>query len=87
MNLSFKRITSSGSFIPEIDGLRFIAIASVVVMHASVYIMIKDQSKYIDAFNFELLAEILALFWVYLLLNIISPTENQFILNLTLLGG
>lgn len=59
MNLSFKRITSSGSFIPEIDGLRFIAIASVVVMHASVYIMIKDQSKYIDAFNFELLAEIL----------------------------
>lgn len=59
MNLSFKRITSSGGFIPEIDGLRFIAIASVVIMHASVYIIIKDQSEYVDYFNFELLAEIL----------------------------
>ena len=59
MNLSFKRITSSGSFIPEIDGLRFIAIASVVIMHASVYIIIKDETEYVDTFNFELLAEIL----------------------------
>lgn len=59
MKLSFKRITSSGSFIPEVDGLRFIAIASVVIMHASVYIMIKDQSNYVDVFDFELLAKIL----------------------------
>lgn len=59
MNLSFKRITSSGGFIPEIDGLRFIAIASVVIMHASVYIMIKDETEYVDVFNFKLLAEIL----------------------------
>jgi len=29
----FTRITTSGRFIPEIDGLRFIAIISVVVYH------------------------------------------------------
>ncbi|MFT7071920.1 acyltransferase family protein [Patiriisocius sp. Uisw_017] len=59
MKLAFKRITSTGSFIPEIDGLRFIAIASVVIMHASSYIMIKDQTNYIDVFDFELLGSIL----------------------------
>jgi peptidoglycan/LPS O-acetylase OafA/YrhL len=59
MKLSFKRITSSGSFIPEVDGLRFIAIASVVIKHASVYIILKDQSNYVDAFDIELLANIL----------------------------
>ena len=31
--LSLRRITSGGKFIPEIDGLRFVAIASVVVSH------------------------------------------------------
>jgi peptidoglycan/LPS O-acetylase OafA/YrhL len=30
---AFQRVTSSGAFIPEIDGLRFIAIASVVLFH------------------------------------------------------
>jgi peptidoglycan/LPS O-acetylase OafA/YrhL len=29
----FRRITSSGTFIPEIDGLRFVAVASVVLYH------------------------------------------------------
>lgn len=31
--LQLRRITSSGRFIPEIDGLRFVAIASVVLYH------------------------------------------------------
>jgi peptidoglycan/LPS O-acetylase OafA/YrhL len=31
----FSRITTSGAFIPEIDGLRFIAIASVLLLHCS----------------------------------------------------
>lgn len=31
----FSRITSGGKFIPEIDGLRFLAIASVLLFHAS----------------------------------------------------
>lgn len=34
---SFQRITSSGRFIPEIDGLRFLAIATVILFHASTY--------------------------------------------------
>jgi peptidoglycan/LPS O-acetylase OafA/YrhL len=31
---SFRRITTNGAFIPEIDGLRFVAIISVVLLHA-----------------------------------------------------
>ena len=30
---SLRRVTSGGKFIPEIDGLRFVAIASVVISH------------------------------------------------------
>lgn len=59
MKLSFKRITSSGSFIPEIDGLRFIAIASVVIMHTSIYIMLKDKTDYLDSFDFKSLGKML----------------------------
>lgn len=59
MNLEFKRITSSGKFIPEIDGLRFIAIASVVLMHVSIYIILKDQTNYEDVFDFNFLGKIL----------------------------
>lgn len=33
MNLSLRRITSGGGYIPEVDGLRFVAIASVVLYH------------------------------------------------------
>lgn len=33
MQLSFQRITSTGNYVPEIDGLRFIAIFSVVLHH------------------------------------------------------
>lgn len=35
---SFRRITTSGEFIPEIDGLRFIAISAVVWRHVAVLI-------------------------------------------------
>ncbi len=31
---SFRRITKNGTFIPEVDGLRFIAIISVVLLHS-----------------------------------------------------
>jgi peptidoglycan/LPS O-acetylase OafA/YrhL len=34
---NLQRITSSGNFIPEIDGLRFIAITSVVLFHIQYY--------------------------------------------------
>lgn len=42
MNISFKRITSSGLFIPEIDGLRFIAIAIVMLQHVVGFLSVKD---------------------------------------------
>jgi peptidoglycan/LPS O-acetylase OafA/YrhL len=37
----FRRVTSSGSFISEIDGLRFIAIGTVVLFHLAVGLAIK----------------------------------------------
>ncbi|WP_316838235.1 acyltransferase [Pedobacter nutrimenti] len=54
MKLSFKRITSSGSFIPEIDGLRFIAITSVVLYHITGYLMTKkgQNSEYSSYYLF-----------------------------------
>lgn len=39
----FTRVTSSGTLIPEIDGLRFIAIASVVLLHASSQVFSKEH--------------------------------------------
>jgi peptidoglycan/LPS O-acetylase OafA/YrhL len=36
---SLSRITSSGNFIPEIDGLRFVAIAAVVAFHIYEYLI------------------------------------------------
>ena len=59
MTLSFKRITSSGNFIKEIDGLRFIAILSVVLFHISIYLVAKEKEIYSDA-HFFLLKKILA---------------------------
>jgi peptidoglycan/LPS O-acetylase OafA/YrhL len=38
--LSLRRVVSSGSYIPEIDGLRFIAVASVVMLHISAMTLI-----------------------------------------------
>ncbi len=49
MRLTFKRITSSGTFIPEIDGLRFIAITSVVLYHVVIWLNVKDEKLYSDA--------------------------------------
>lgn len=34
----FSRVTSSGSFIPQIDGLRFIAILAVFLFHLGIYV-------------------------------------------------
>ena len=42
----FRRVTTSGSFIPEIDGLRLIAIFSVVVFHVAVALAIKSPVAY-----------------------------------------
>jgi peptidoglycan/LPS O-acetylase OafA/YrhL len=42
----FRRVTTSGSFIPEIDGLRFVAIFAVVVFHLAAGLAIKAPAAY-----------------------------------------
>lgn len=49
MKFSFKRITSSGGYIPEIDGLRFIAIASVLLYHLDIFLSAKYSSPSINS--------------------------------------
>ena len=46
MKISFDRITSSGNYIPEIDGLRFISLVSIVFFHLNGFLETKgiDQS-------------------------------------------
>ncbi|MEP7195225.1 MAG: acyltransferase [Saprospiraceae bacterium] len=46
---SLRRITSSGNFIPEIDGLRFLAIAMVMLFHLDGFLMKELRGNYIDA--------------------------------------
>ena len=42
----FQRITTSGQFIPEIDGLRFIAIVAVAFFHINHYLLSANQFTY-----------------------------------------
>ncbi len=42
----FNRVTTSGKFISEIDGLRFIAIGTVVLFHVAVNLAIKSPAAY-----------------------------------------
>ena len=42
----FRRVTASGSFIAEIDGLRFIAIFAVVLFHLAVGLAIKNPARF-----------------------------------------
>jgi peptidoglycan/LPS O-acetylase OafA/YrhL len=39
---AFRRITTSGQFIPEIDGLRFIAISLVILHHLALFVSIQQ---------------------------------------------
>lgn len=60
MKISFRRITSSGNFIPEIDGLRFIAIVSVVLFHLAGFLVAKDSHLYLDSIDYSLLKKYLS---------------------------
>src|SRR6202140_3875595 len=42
----FRRVTASGSFIAEVDGLRFIAIFAVVLFHLAVGLAIKNPARF-----------------------------------------
>ena len=44
----FSRVTTSGRFIPEIDGLRFVAILLVFLAHVHFYTAIKSGAAYVD---------------------------------------
>ncbi len=57
--INLSRITSSGNFIPEIDGLRFVAIVSVVLFHLYGFIDNKDGSVYNTIYNFDFIANFL----------------------------
>jgi len=50
-------VTANGSFIPEIDGLRFIAIFAVVVFHVAVALSIKAPAAYARPLHGSLAAE------------------------------
>lgn len=51
---SLRRVTNSGQFIPEIDGLRFVAIAMVILYHLDGYLFKELQAFYPeDALNFS----------------------------------
>ncbi|HUI64594.1 MAG TPA: acyltransferase [Bacteroidota bacterium] len=54
----FRRVTSSGSFISEIDGLRFIAIGSVVLFHLVVNLGFKSPAAYTVPSSGNLLAAV-----------------------------
>jgi peptidoglycan/LPS O-acetylase OafA/YrhL len=43
----FRRVTSSGRYIPEVDGLRFVAIASVFFFHLRAFIGIKSSTPWV----------------------------------------
>ena len=51
--LSLSRITSSGNFIPEIDGLRFIMVIAIVAYHLSGFLIVKDLTNYTSDYNFD----------------------------------
>ena len=57
--INLSRITTSGNFIPEIDGLRFVAIVSVVLFHLFGFIENKDESIYNNTYNFDFIANFL----------------------------
>lgn len=53
--LTFRRITTSGSFIAEIDGLRFVTTTIIVLFHIAGFILLKtkDMQLYGDSSSFN----------------------------------
>ena len=47
--ISFRRVTSSGNYIPEVDGLRFVAIMSVFIYHFTQLVVEKNRFTYHDS--------------------------------------
>jgi len=53
---SLSRRTTSGQFIPEIDGLRFVSIAGVVLFHLCGYTVVKSKAVHVDGAAANLVA-------------------------------
>jgi peptidoglycan/LPS O-acetylase OafA/YrhL len=87
MNFSFKRIISSGKFIPEIDGLRFLAIICVVILHLRSY-LIKHSNFQGQSSDFHFLKSLflrgdigVSLFFIISGFILAIPFANFYILN------
>lgn len=60
----FRRITSNGSFIPEIDGLRFLAILTVILFHLQSLILLNpNYGAVIHSSNFRFLERLFTNGW------------------------
>lgn len=55
----FRRITSQGNYMPEVDGLRFLAISMVVIFHANGFFIAKSSVFYNDDTFFHIINSIL----------------------------
>src|SRR5262245_46021340 len=71
----FRRITTSGNYIPEIDGLRFIAIAAVIYYHCGMFVMLMNRRA---VGQFELGARGVELFFVISGFVLAAPFVNQY---------
>ena len=54
----FRRVTSSGRYIPEVDGLRFVAIAAVFLFHLRAYLGIKSSTLWVVPYHEDWLARL-----------------------------
>lgn len=60
-SIKFRRITSSGDYIPEMDGLRFLGLIFVVGFHLRIFLMEKDTHSYLgDGIGFELIDRLIS---------------------------
>lgn len=88
MKLSFKRIITSGKFIPEIDGLRFLAITSVLLFHIYGFLKEKDLNQYNTETSFDFFNNMLSngghgvqLFFVISAFILGRPFANAYLKN------
>ncbi len=86
--ITFKRIISQGTFIPELDGLRFIAIASVVFFHIHAFLFKKDLHSYTTTFHWDFFQRIIShgdlgvpLFFVISGFILARPFANMYMKN------
>ena len=50
---SFRRVTTSGTFLPEIDGLRFVAIFAVIAIHVYGYWVAEADRRYAEMSGYD----------------------------------